>query len=353
MSADLPARDATTGGGDELNAPVWQPRFYEPGDEEGVVAMLQTAFSSWPRHEITCTPADHLRWKLSSHPGAGPLSVVTEREGRIVGWQGYWLYMVKLDEQELLSRHAVDFAVDPAYQRMGIKLAMRQRAQVDNPRRTFALHFDPPSNHPAFVYMRTKNPVPPTHLANSVESRVLRIEGSAAAGRDEGWLVHEAEAFDKRADLLWERAAPQFRAACVRRHEYLNWRYADPRAGRYAIRVAEQDSELLGYVVSKLSFGKGYISDLFALPDRLDVVRSLAAHAVAGFTDAGVREVECWLPEHHPYWQVLNHYRFDHKRRTVDWRLRPAKEYQDRITIPFLHDPRAPVHIMMGDSDLG
>ncbi len=332
----------------------WQPRFFEAGDEERVVRLLAAAFGTWPAGEISVSAADHLRWKLSSHPEAGPLSVVTEDQGRVVGWQGYWLHMVKLDDQELLSRHAVDFAVDPDYQRMGVKLAMREKAQVNNPRRNFALHFDPPSGHPAFVHMRRKNPTPARNvLANRVEARVLRVENFVLPGDETPWSVRDAAQFDERADALWETASPQFRLLVVRRYEYLNWRYADPRAGQYTISIAEQDGRLLGYVVSRLSFARGSIVDMFALPDRIDVVRSLVAHAVAQLRAAAVSEVECWLPERHPYWSALNHYAFDHKRRTVDYRIAPSKEYLDRITIPFQEDPRASVHVTMGDSDVG
>jgi hypothetical protein len=354
MSAERPASDASATGVDELHPPAWQPRFFELGDEEAVARMLTSAFPRWPRAEITVPPVEHLRWKLSSHPEAAPLSIVTEHDGNVVGFQGYWLQAVKLDDQELLSRHAADFAVDPGFQRMGIKVAMRQKAQVDNPRRTFQFHFDPPSNHPAFVHMRRKNPTrAPNLLANRVEARVLQVEDFALPHDETAWTVHNVPQFDDRADALWDAASPQFRLLVARRHAYLNWRYADPRAGRFTIKIAELDGRMLGYAVSRLSYGRGFLSDIFALPGRIDVVRSLVASAIADLRAAGAQQVECWLPEHHPYWEALNHYPFDHKRRTVDYRAAPANEYLGRIIVPFLDDPRAPIHVTMGDSDVG
>ena len=333
----------------------WHPRFFEPGDEERVVRLLVAAFGAWPAGEITVPAADHLRWKLSSHPAAGPLCVVTEDKDRVVGWQGYWLQNVKLDDRELLSRQAVDFAVDPEYQRLGIKLAMRDRAQVNNPRRNFALHFEPASGHPALMHMGQKSgSAARSLLAQRVEARVLQV-GHFAGGSDAPmpWTVRNVVEFDERIDALWDAASKQFRLIVARRASYLNWRYADPRAGRYAIKIAEHDGHLLGYAVSLLSHGRGLLADLLALPGRIDVVRSLVVESVSALRANGVSEIECWLPEHHPYWGAISHYPFDHKRRSVDYRIAPAKEYESLVTIPFREDPKVPIHVTMGDSDLG
>ncbi len=333
----------------------WRPRFFEAGDEERVVRLLVAAFGTWPRGEITVPAAEHLRWKLSSHPAAGPLCVVTEDEGLVVGWQGYWLQDVKLDDHELLSRQAVDFAVDPGYQRMGIKLAMRERAQVNNPRRNFALHFEPTSGHPALLHMGQKSgSAARSQLAQRVEARVLRVGRFVSRNEtDQHWSVRDVVEFDRRSDALWDVASKPFRVIVARRAAYLNWRYADPRAGKYAIKIAEYEGQLLGYAVSRLSHGRGSLADLLALPGRIDVVRSLVAESVGSLRAQGVSEIECWLPEHHPYWEALSHYSFDHKRRSIDYRIAPAKEYESLITIPFREDPKAPIHITMGDSDLG
>jgi hypothetical protein len=356
MSPDTPSGDP---GASEAGAigqrPAWQPRFFEPGDEEKVVGMLAAAFGTWPRGEIAVSPAEHLRWKLSSHPAAGPLCVVTEDEGRIVGWQGYWLQNVKLDDRELLSRQAVDFAVDPEYQRMGIKLAMREKAQVNNPRRNFALHFGPASGHPALMHMgRKSGSAARSLLAQRVEARVLQV-GYFARGGDapRAWAVRDVSEFDERIDVLWELASKPFRLIVARRAAYLNWRYADPRGGRYSIKIAEQGERVLGYVVSRMSHGRGFLTDLFTLPGRIDVVRSLVADSVADLRSRNAAEVECWLPEHHPYWEALNHYPFDHKRRSVDFRVAPSKEFESAVSVPFKDDPKAPVHITIGDCDLG
>ncbi len=261
--------------------PAWRPRFFEPGDEERIVRMLNSAFGGWPTGEVSVPKADHLRWKLSSHPVAASLCIVTEHDDRVVGWQAYWLQNVKLDDRELLSRQNVDFAVDPDYQRMGVRLAMFDKAAAYNPRRNFALHFEPPSGHPALVHMGKKtDAAAKSLLAQRVEARVLRVGDVADdSGASTPWTVRNVPRFDERVDRVFDAASTQFRLMVVRRCDYLNWRYADPRAGNYVITAAEQDGQLLGYVVSRASSGRGLLADMLVLPDRLDILRALVAAA--------------------------------------------------------------------------
>ena len=355
MSPDLRAPGANAGDAEDVARPAWEPRFFEPGDEEGVVRLLTAAFGTWPVGEISVSPVDHLRWKLSSHPAAGPLCVVTEHDTRVVGWQGYWLQDVKLDGCELLSRQAVDFAVHPEYQRLGIKLAMRDKAQIDNPRRNFALHFEPRSGHPALLHMGQKSGrARLSQMAQRVESRILRVGGVAAESDVQApWTVRDVAEFDARVDALYELASKEFRLIVARRSAYLNWRFADPRAGTYVIKIAEQGEQLLGYVVSRMSHGRGYLVDLLTLPGRIDVLRSLVAASIADLRAAQASEVECWLPEHHRYWDALRQYPFDHKRRSIDFRVAPSKEYEAVISVPFKDDPKASIHVTIGDCDLG
>jgi hypothetical protein len=153
---------------------------------------------------------------------------------------------------------------------------------------------------------------------------------------------------------LWNEASKPFRAALVRSAAFLNWRYSDARAGRYNILLAERGDRLLGYVVTRISRKHGYLTDILVLPERInDVGESLAAEAVSVLRGEGAVDVECWLPEHHPYWQPISRLPFDRKRRSVTYALTPAKPQPEGVTIPFIHDPRAPLHITLGDSDVG
>jgi hypothetical protein len=130
--------------------------------------------------------------------------------------------------------------------------------------------------------------------------------------------------------------------------DYLNWRYADPRAGRFRIRLAEERGRLLGYSVLTSMRGHGYIADLLTLPGREDVAESLLRDAFAAFRDADLQSGRCWAPHAHPYLGALQRTGFTRHRqpRHVTYRVHRNPE-QAQV----LSEPDARVHLMIGDSD--
>ena len=234
--------------------PGWTPRFYEDSDAEDVVTLLNAAFDGWPKVDISVPAIDHFRLKTSSHPGAAPLSLVAELDGRIVGLQTYVMPRIKAGPYELLAKQGVDFCVHPEYQRLGIRTRLRAMAK-DNPRRNYHAYFTTGSGHPANRHIERRiGKVKETRLANRVEAWVRSSEAPVARPSTANeWKVRHVDRFDERADALWAAAAEPFQLAVVRRGDYLNWRYADERGGRFAILIAEQGAALLGYVVLRMS----------------------------------------------------------------------------------------------------
>jgi hypothetical protein len=129
----------------------------------------------------------------------------------------------------------------------------------------------------------------------------------------------------------------------------MNWRYCDPAAGRFVARAAEQDGGILGYLVFKISEGKGYLVDLLALPGRIDVVRSLIEDALHLLREANVDSVTCWMIARHSYNRVLRRYGFIDSKRDVGLSCYPNDS--DGKEVEFLADPRARIHLTHADSD--
>ena len=224
----------------------------------------------------------------------------------------------------------------------------------DNPRRNYDAYFTTGSGHPANRHIERRiGKSKEARLANRVEAWVRTSTAPAARpSTPSAWKIRHVDRFDERADGLWAVASEPFELAVVRRADYLNWRYADNRGGRFAIHVAEEGEALLGYVVLRMSFGRGYVVDLFALPERLDVVSSLIGQGVAWLSSRGASTIECWLPGRHPYWRILRDYGFLHRRKTVNFSVRPALEYESVYEMAFVHDREAALHVTMGDCDL-
>jgi len=94
--------------------------------------------------------------------------------------------------------------------------------------------------------------------------------------------------FDKQVDDLWETISPQYDFAVEKTHTYLNWRYGDPRSGKYTIFQLKKRgnfSAILSYqshtVLKPLRVG--YIVDLFAVHEE-EAVFPLLSKAIRFFS---------------------------------------------------------------------
>jgi hypothetical protein len=158
------------------------------------------------------------------------------------------------------------------------------------------------------------------------------------------------ERFDDRIEELFEEAARAFDFLVVRSRDYLNWRYCEPAAGRFTVRVAEEEGRLLGYLVFRIAEGEGYVADLLALPGRTDVVRSLIEDALHLLREAAVAQVTCWMISRHPYNGILQRYGFIDSGRCVEFGCFTMDP--DSTLVDFLFDdPDARIHLTHGDSD--
>jgi GNAT superfamily N-acetyltransferase len=331
--------------------PPEEPRSYRSGDEEGAVAVLEEAFRGWPKVEISVPAVDHLRWKIDNHPQASELSLVTEAGGKIVAWQGYWMQPLLVEGEVLLAKQGVDFCVHPEYQGQRIRTKMSNFAER-HPRRNFQMHFGPESGNPAMKRVVDQLAIGGRRLlANEVEALVLKSApaGAALQGKTDH-AFHDVPEFDDRIAAFWQEASRPFVFAVNRDQSYLNWRYADSRAGSFVITLAEDGGRILGYTVRRVSRSRGYIADLLALPERLDVARDLLRRATARLRESGVTDVECWLPRIHPYADIARECGFIHRRRTIPFVGRPSREHGSELT--FRNDSQAAVHITIGDTDL-
>jgi hypothetical protein len=187
-------------------------------------------------------------------------------------------------------------------------------------------------------------------FANEIEVLSLRHLSPRRAPSRDAPAPREVERFDDRLGRLWHEASGQFNYIPVRSSAYLNWRYADPRAGRFSLLVVEEADGLAGYTVARMSHGRGYLCDILARPDRLDVADALIGAAIDRLRAARVDAVECWLPRHHPYKELLRQHGFLHRKRVVEVTYGAFRAPEDAQQ--FLREPRAAIHFTSGDSDL-
>ena len=351
-------------------------------DEPEMVELLLRTFHRWPAFEIDVPAIEHLRWKMRSDPISPRHQWVTEFDGKIVAMIGRIFRTARVRGRDYLVREGVDAAVDPHYQEHGIYGAMLDQVRDSPQQADFDLGYGYGTN-PILVRRRKRrgrkllgNPIQvlqKPYRARAIVARrrkkyggrlpaplaVLRIELEKAfhrlghppyrdRARCDGSIT-TLERFDDRIGGFFDEAARPFDFVVVRTSDYMNWRYCDPAAGRFVVRVAERQGRLLGILVFKITDGEGCIAELLALPGRTDVVRSLIEDALRLFREAGVEQVTCWMISRHPYNGILRRYGFIDSTKDPGFSCR-ANDPESTV-VEFLDDPSARIHLTLGDSD--
>ena len=361
-------------------------RYVGVEDVGPIAEHMLRCFEQWPWFEIDCSVAEHLHWKLSANEDSWAQQIVASLDDddsyivalairiRRPGW---------LRGRQCVVADVVDQSVHPDWRRMHINQKRSDlRARDGHDTHDFQMSWLP--NHPA----TRKEGLQRTELGNAVLvfwkpaslrslfSVPLRTAGAKHAARVvfqdlrrrarrvlerarpirgkrfDGKVV-DLERFDDRTDAVWEAAKPAFDFAIARTQEYLNWRYADPRSGRFLIRGVLEGDELLGYSVTRPYSDPVEIVDLLVHPGRFDALDALIGDVITTrertASGGGARDIHCWLPQRHPYRETLLAHGFLDSGRDPSFRFRPATMSAEELA--FLTDPATPVHITLGDSD--
>jgi hypothetical protein len=113
---------------------------------------------------------------------------------------------------------------------------------------------------------------------------------------------------------FWRRIRENYDFIVERDPSYLKWRYLDPRGGNYRLSVAAEDDELLGYIVSRVNryrnYPEGYIVDLLAIPEKLEIAEALIIDSLNYFDNENVNTVNSLVFQGHPYEGLLKKHGF-------------------------------------------
>ena len=349
-------------------------RDFRRGDEAQIVDVYRAAFGSFFPEGKPVDPAAYITWFTEPHASHQARVVVAEVGGTIVSAHAGLRRSIKMGSVELYGvAGGVGGATHPDYQGMGISRATRKWLRsTDDPPRTAGV-----ATRLAELAHQRPNPVPfrgrmgvysrvlaPRRLAaeKSAWPKLPAYLGLAAFGwlrplfrrRTSALSIRTAQSFDQRHDKFLEHASGGWDVIPLRSVEYLNWRFSDPRAGRFVVRVVEEGDEPVGYIVLHAVGAGGHIVDLLALQDRLDVVRALVDDAIGQFRQLGASSVECWMLREQPYARVLRHAGFVALPRRsaqiageVGWSGggMGAREHS------LLNSPQANVHLVRADFD--
>lgn len=368
-------------------------------DWHRAVELLRVSFNGGPSwFGATPDPKDHLVWKLVDFPHPAR-AYFAEHQGDLLGFTATLARSWLVRGEPKRAMDIVDAALHPSMQGRVLMEAFRSlRREFETWRQTdFSFGF---ASHPASLRNRgfqgkedlgqpldtlvrpldlfryVRHAPPRRALPGPSRTRVQielerRRRSRPAIARYAAWQgrmlrhrlrrpvefsplgsfdVLSVEAFDERIDAFFERAASAFDFIQVRDRTFLNWRYADPRAGAFDIRVAETDGKVLGYAVLRTSHAVADLADVLVLPGRLDVAHALVRDSITRAREQGAIAMRTWMLREHSYYAPLASLGFFRVRTSTKPVFHAGPE-GDPDEIAFLGEPDARVHLMLGDSD--
>ncbi len=305
-------------------------REYLPGDESKIVELLRIIFPKW--RNLT-DPNRNWEWKYLECPNP-PEIFVAEDAGRIVGVNHRLILDIKIGESVTRAGYGDDVAVHPDYRQLGVWSDLKK----------FSQKTDTNDNAAKIGYLATENPIvkdnmikmgytPFNHTISHLlkirdqqaflrqrekEDVVTRIAVAALTGLGEvkQRLANDSEPiedfeivnipnFDQRFDQFWNSVQKGYDYCIVKDSRYLNWKHSRPTWTEHVFRIALKGEELLGYSVLNIredgEYREGAISDLMALPERLDVANTLIRNASDHFIQRGVAAIYLQATTKHPF----------------------------------------------------
>jgi hypothetical protein len=295
-------------------------RDYQQGDEQKIVDLLTETFNGWPHSDLTCTPLERWIWKFIDNPLKIRVIPLATSDDKVIGCAHDLVQRIKIGEGYYLISQGVDVATHVNYRGMNIwnklmlhKVKLEKAAGIEfyyavatNPiiikwnKRRGDIAF--PS--PLLMMTRIRDVdafLKTSHTSNATLKKygyygvkmlnklmTSRARAKVFSGFDDNFEVSEINRFDDDYSMFWDRVKPYYSFIVSRDVDYMNWRYCDPRAGRYIVKIAKIGEQMLGYIILRINRyvednPVGYIVDLLVQPDHLNVALKLVEHGIRYF----------------------------------------------------------------------
>lgn len=318
-------------------------RPYELGDEEGIIELLELVSRgrAWPPFDLKCTPSDHWMWKFVDNPFKLTIIAVAESEGRIIGCWHRIPQKIKFGETITYSGQGVNVAVHPDFQGRGISSKLREltfnismknnlplslgtntnpkirksamrRGAKDIATLLGMIKIDDVDLHLNMMKHENKLLKKYGYYVLKIINKISKLKAFHEYKPVQDFHIKKIVKFDGKVDNFWVDIEKGFDFLVIKNKEYLNWRYCDPRGGKYVIKQVVSNDHVLGYSVLRINervkdYPIGYIVDLLVLPQRFDVAEALIKDALLYFDNMKVNSVHCWQFQNEYYKICVNH----------------------------------------------
>ena len=321
---------------------LYSVKDYEPGMEKEIVELLDIGFNGWPKIDLKCSNVDFWRWKYLDNPTDIINLHVIMSDDKIVSCDHCIPHFIKIMDKVELCGTRSDVTVHPDYRGQNLWRTSEEYATITEKRDGIRMiHYL--TGNPIVVKRMSKiRPQFPFSLVNLVRVQdidkhleympmerdwLIRIGFKAVSflknfiksnkklSTYPKYSVDRVDVFDERIDGFWKRAREQYSFIVERNKKYLNWRYCDPRSGKYVVYIVKKHDEITGYMVVKINkyfkeYPVGFVIDLLTLPKEFDSVEILLKKAIDYFDENKVNIINYLIVKNHPYLKIASEHGF-------------------------------------------
>jgi GNAT superfamily N-acetyltransferase len=269
------------------------------GEEKDIVELLNIIFPNWPTVDVD-SPLEYWFWKFRDNPVSSKNFNVALSRGNMIGLFGMFPSILKILDKLLLSNTGVDVGIHPDYRGRGIYNHLRNHVNEMRMMEGYGFSFGIESNPILIQSHERRGDQEKTPFTAREDFKIfdigvhyqhkktnykwLKIIGFkllnsifALKNRFHGELKHpeisisEIKIFDSRINGFWSTIKEEYDFIFKKTEDILNWRYFDPRGGKYIVKIAEKDGEIVGYIVTSSKYNReyqvGYIVELLSLSE--------------------------------------------------------------------------------------
>ncbi len=248
------------------------------------------------------------KWQYEQNPknkSQGPIILVLEDGGKIIGSIGAFAQEIKLDDRYYSAYWTGDYMVHPEFRRLsyGLNLAKEMAAQP-----YFMMGF--PTKKTINLWQRTGSS---PFIEISEYSKIIkyskklkylyRVLDFLLSKNTHGIEIEEIKKFDDRFDRSWEKISRDYKAIQVRDSAFLNWRFFQCPHLQYRAFAAIKHKEVFGYIIIRDEIYKGnrigHIVDIFFDVSNNNVLKVLINAGMAFLRRVGCNTVKIVVPSTH------------------------------------------------------
>jgi hypothetical protein len=342
----------------------WSIRRYQPGDERQILELRAVTLDRLITEE-------QWSWQFNDNPVGSPIIWLAEVENKIIGQYAILPLHMMINGETRTGSLSLDTMTHPDYQHQGIFTTLAKTTFKDVSTKIH-LTYGIPNDLSYSGFIKKLQWFHICTIPQMVKilqwDKVLReYRIPSFIGKCLGYIfkvknnrvvfpynpsikIKQIMSFDDRINEFWLKASGLKGVMVVRDKEYLNWRYANKPDHNYKVFIAENEKDILGYIVITLkrnNLVRGFIVDLLALPNSTHIAQILITKIIEYFQGSGADIVECWMLENAPYYAILKKLGFI--KRNI-WNPLCARINTQVLSNQFVSNPNN-WYFVMGDQD--